>query len=271
MRRGVPSRPARRATPVTAGATVTTTGTIRIAGIAGVGGVIVSAMILSGCATGTPTPLEPAAYSGTALAALDSLPVKGRAPKTGYSRAQFGPTWADIDHDGCDQRNQVLQRDLTDVAVKPGTRGCVVLTGQLNDPYSGNAIGFTRGVKTSALVQIDHVVALSDAWQTGAQLLTAAERKQLGNDLLELLAVSGRVNDQKKDSDAASWLPPNRAFRCAYVARQVAVKRRYRLWVTRPEHDAIVSVLARCPGQPLPDQPAPGGAPDLSAGSRTAG
>jgi hypothetical protein len=107
-------------------------------------------------------------------------------------------------------------------------------------------------VKTSSLVQIDHVVALGDAWQTGAQRLSAEEREQFGNDPLELLAVSGRVNDQKKDSDAASWLPPNRAFRCAYVARQVAVKLRYRLWVTRAEHDAIASVLARCPDQRLP-------------------
>jgi hypothetical protein len=213
---------------------------------------IAAIVTVAGCAAGTSTPLRPAGYSGSALAALDALPVKGQAPKTGYSRAQFGPTWADVDHDGCDQRNQVLRRDLTDVAVKPGTRECVVLTGRLVDPYTGSAIGFTRGVKTSSLVQIDHVVALGDAWQTGAQQLSAEEREQFGNDPLELLAVSGRVNDQKKDSDAASWLPPNRAFRCAYVARQVAVKLRYRLWVTRAEHDAIASVLARCPDQRLP-------------------
>jgi hypothetical protein len=189
---------------------------------------------------------------GSALEGLDRLPVKGRAPKTGYSRDRFGHGWLDTDRDGCDQRNQVLARDLIEVRYKQRTRQCVVLSGQLNDPYTGALVQFRRGARTSTLVQIDHVVSLSDAWQTGAAMLTDDERQRLATDLIELLAVSGSVNESKRDGDAATWLPPSRGYRCRYVARQVAVKLRYRLWVTPAEHDAIGRVLTDCPGEPLP-------------------
>lgn len=204
-------------------------------------------------ATTVPTPSSvPDSMSPVdAAAALAVLPVKGRAPLTGYSRARFGPAWTDIDRNGCDQRNQVLARDMTDEQIKPGTHGCVVATGRLRDPYTAKEISFRRGNKTSEAVQIDHVVAMGDAWQTGAQQLDPPTLLQFANDPLNLLAVDGPTNQSKGDSDAASWLPPNRAFRCAYVSRQVAVKRRYRLWVTSAERAAIASVLASCPGQQL--------------------
>jgi hypothetical protein len=192
-----------------------------------------------------------AAEQPTATAALGALPVKGRAPKTGYSRAEFGQAWHDEDRNGCDTRNDVLHGALTVSAVKKGSHGCVVLAGRLVDPYSGRTLEFERGPR-SADVQIDHVVALSNAWQTGAFLLSAAVRRALANDPLNLLAVDGRLNSQKGDGDAATWLPPLKSFRCAYVARQVAVKRRYGLWVTPPEKSAIARILAACPNQGLP-------------------
>lgn len=186
---------------------------------------------------------------------LDTLPVKGRAPKTGYARTQFqhgNVVWGDPDHNRCDTRNDILRRDLDPDAPVPGSR-CLVATGTLQDPYTGLTITFVRGATTSNDVQIDHVVALSNAWQTGAQQLSPDERVALANDPLELLAVDGPTNGAKGDGDAATWLPPNKAERCDYVARQVAVKARYRLWVTPGEHDAIAGVLAGCPGQGLPD------------------
>jgi hypothetical protein len=186
---------------------------------------------------------------------LATLAVKGRAPKTGYSRDQFGPAWADVDRNGCDTRNDILARDLTSVSWRPGTHDCVVVAGVLADPYTGRTIGFQKA--RAGEVQIDHVVALGDAWQTGAQDLTPARRVQLANDPLELLAVDGSSNESKSDADAASWLPRNRAFRCQYVARQVEVKATYGLWVTPAEHDAIASVLAACPGEPAPHRAAP--------------
>ena len=189
---------------------------------------------------------------GLATAVLETLPVKGRAPKTGYTRDQFGQAWADVDRNGCDTRNDILKRDLTDVVYKPGTRNCVVASGTLVDRYSGEVINFLRGNVSSMEVQIDHVVALSNAWQTGAFKLTADQRKALANDPLNLFAVKGRLNSQKGDGDAATWLPPSKSFRCAYVAQQIAVKAKYSLWVVAPEKAAMVAILAKCPTQKVP-------------------
>ncbi|WP_345752202.1 HNH endonuclease family protein [Microbacterium rhizophilus] len=204
-------------------------------------------------ATVVPDPVPSAAptaappRAGTALAPLETLEVKGRAPKTGYTREQFGHRWKDVDRNGCDSRNDILARDLTGVA-RSGP--CTVVTGSLADPYTGTTIAFVRGQGTSELVQIDHVVALSDAWQKGAQQLTPDERERFANDPLNLLAVDGSANASKGDGDAATWLPPVEGIRCAYVARRVAVKSAYRLWVTPAERDAIARILSGCPDEP---------------------
>jgi hypothetical protein len=195
---------------------------------------------------------DAAAAPQTAIEVLDTLSVKGRAPKTGYDRDQFGQRWADINRNGCDTRNDILLRDLKNVIFKSGTRDCVVLSGDLLDPYSGKTINFVRGNVSSMEVQIDHVVALSNAWQTGAFKLSLATRTQFANDPLNLLAVQGRLNSQKGDGDAATWLPPLKSYRCKYVARQIAVKSKYGLWVTTPEKSAIANILAKCPKEPLP-------------------
>lgn len=189
----------------------------------------------------------------SATVVLDTLQVKGRAPKTGYKRTQFGKAWADVDHNGCDTRNDILNRDLSGVKHKLGTHDCVVKSGTLQDPYTGKTITFKRGQKTSTAVQIDHVVALSDAWQKGAQKLSKTTRTELANDPYNLLAVQGRANQQKSDGDAATWLPSNKAFRCEYVARQIGVKHKYSLWVTSSEKAAMNRVLASCPAQTIPD------------------
>lgn len=192
------------------------------------------------------------ARGASALAALATLEVKGRAPKTGYARALFGQAWADVDRNGCDTRNDVLRRDLSSFVLKSGTHGCLVLSGTLHDPYTGTVIVFFRGRITSVRVQIDHVVALSDAWQKGAQQWSTSRRTAYANDSLNLLAVDGPTNGRKSDGDAATWLPPNKAYRCSYAARQVAVKVTYGLWVTSAERDALARILATCPSQILP-------------------
>lgn len=184
---------------------------------------------------------------GPAMTALAKLAIKGRAPQTGYSREQFGNGWSTTN--GCDTRDIILNRDLQQVVTNAK---CQITKGVLNDPYTGKVISFLRGGTSSSAVQIDHVVALGDAWQKGAQLLAKTIRVQLANDPLELLAVDGPSNQQKSDADAATWLPPNKSFRCEYVARQIAVKIKYTLWVTQGEHDAMVSVLNTCPAQTVP-------------------
>ena len=189
---------------------------------------------------------------GAAVTTLALLRVKGRAPKSGYDRSAFGQAWADTDRNGCDTRNDILRRDLRPFTLKEGTNGCLVLSGTLADPYTGRSIAFVRGRGTSNAVQVDHVVALSDAWQKGAQQWSDAKRTAFANDPLNLLAVDGPTNARKGDGDAATWLPPRRSVRCAYVARQVAVKHRYGLWVTAAERDAVIRVLSACPGHELP-------------------
>lgn len=175
--------------------------------------------------------------------ALAGLVVKGRAPKTGYDRDLFGDGWGNIGT--CDTRNVILARDLKNILLD---ERCRVLSGTLDDPYTAKLIEFERGESTSDDVQIDHVVALSNAWQTGAQQLETYERIRFANDPLNLLAVDGPTNEQKSDADAATWLPPNKKFRCAYVKRQIQVKTKYGLWITPPERDAMARVLNGCGG-----------------------
>ncbi|GAA4047561.1 hypothetical protein GCM10023063_38650 [Arthrobacter methylotrophus] len=191
------------------------------------------------------------AYASKAVDLLSTLAVKGRAPMTGYDRSQFGQAWADVDRNGCDTRNDILKRDLTQLSYT-NSLPCKVQTGTLADPYTGKSIGFVRGTSTSAAVQIDHVVALGDAWQKGAQQLSLEQRTAFANDPLNLQATDGPTNVQKGDGDTATWLPPNKSFRCDYVARQISVKATYNLWVTQAEHDAMANVLADCPNQTAP-------------------
>jgi len=192
------------------------------------------------------------AAAPTVVDVIAQMAVKGRAPKTGYTREQFGTAWKDVDHNGCDTRNDILNRDLRSIIYKVSAKDCVVLSGVLLDPYSGQSIDFLRGVATSSEVQIDHVVALSNAWQTGAFKLTMEVRTAFANDPLNLLAVKGSLNSQKGDGDAATWLPPKKSYRCVYVARQVAVKYKYGLWLTAPEKAAILKLLQVCPKQLIP-------------------
>jgi len=184
------------------------------------------------------------AVTPTVTEVIATVAVKGRAPKTGYSRAQFGPAWEDVNVNGCDTRNDILKRDLSEKIFKDS---CIILSGVLADQYSGESINFLRGVATSSLVQIDHVVALSNAWQTGAFKLSIEKRTAFANDPLNLLAVKGKLNSQKGDGDAATWLPPRKSYRCEYVTRQVMVKAKYGLWLTAPEKAAILKILKSCP------------------------
>lgn len=200
----------------------------------------------------------------TARSELSSLQVKPIGSMNGYSRAQFGPAWADVDRNGCDTRDDILQRDLSSITYRSGSR-CLIAAGTLRDPYTGKTIHFVRGVKTSSAIQIDHVVALGDAWVTGASSWSAHKRLMYANDPTVLLAVDGPQNEAKGDDDAASWEPPNKAFDCAYVARQITIKYKYKLWVTSVEKTAMVRTLLSCPANSIPE-PAANSAAAVPAG-----
>ncbi len=194
-----------------------------------------------------PAPLGPA-YD-TARATLQRLPVKGWDRVTDFSRYRFGEAWSDdvnveFGHNGCNTRDDILRRDLAELVVRPGT--CYAQSGVLHDPYTGQTIAFTRGPNTSDAVQIDHLVSLSDAWYKGAREWHDQRRRDFANDPRNLLAVGGQVNFDKAFRDATAWLPPNEAFRCEFVARQIDVKATYGLWLSSNEKRAMEDVLARC-------------------------
>lgn len=215
---------------------------------------ITGMLAVSASTFGGPTEDDSSEVKGVTTAslatdALNVLLIKGRASNSRYSRDNFGSGWAT--QSGCDTRNIILNRDLAKVIID---KSCNVTSGILYDPYSGKTIQFKRGSGSSDDIQIDHVVALSDAWQKGAQLLTQEQRISMANDPVELLAVDGPTNMQKSDGDAATWLPPNKSFRCQYVARQIAVKQKYGLWLTRAEYDAMRNILRKCPNQLLPTE-----------------
>ncbi len=182
-------------------------------------------------------------------AQLAALAVHGWDSRSDFERSRFGEAWSDgvnveLGHNGCNTRDDILRRDLTNVVVRLGT--CYVQSGTLHDPYTGTTIEFVRGPTTSGSVQIDHVVSLADAWYKGARYWDPQRRQDFANDPRNLLAVSPKANFDKDFRDAASWLPPNAAFRCGFVARQIDVKTGYGLWVSAKEKLAMTDVLARC-------------------------
>ena len=183
-----------------------------------------------------------------AITVLEKLEIKGRAPKTGYNRSEeFYKNWPNIN--GCSLRQIIIKREFGESA-QLAENGCDVISGTFTEPYTGSQITLYQKSDFSHKIQIDHVVALSDAWQKGAQNKSKEERYAMATDPLNLIAVDSVANKQKSDGDAATWLPPNKAFRCQYVARQVSVKFKYKLWVTQAEHDAILNVLKNCPNEP---------------------
>ncbi|WP_219820406.1 HNH endonuclease family protein [Pseudoclavibacter sp. RFBG4] len=188
---------------------------------------------------------DPTSFAADALDVLGKLEVAPRDEWQEFDReGSFGEGWQDPDGNGCDARNDALAASMTEV--NRNRDGCRVDTGVFVDPYSGDEIDFQRGPDTSPLVQIDHVVALANAWRTGAKDLSFEERVELSNDPMNLQATAGWVNDDKKSQDAANWLPPRESYHCTYVARQIVVKATYSLWVTQAEHDAMRDVLEDC-------------------------
>jgi len=206
-----------------------------------------SAALLSS-ASAPPLPGDPSRYD-LARQQLRQLEVRGWDRTSDFKRYQFGKAWSDdvnveFGHNGCNTRDDILRRDLKNLVVRPFT--CYAQSGTLIDPYSGVTIDFVRSPDTSNAIEIDHVVALADAWYKGARAWDPQRRMDFANDPRNLLAVSPKANFDKAFRDAASWLPPNEAFRCDFVARQIEVKTAYGLWLAAKEKKAMEAVLARC-------------------------
>jgi hypothetical protein len=190
----------------------------------------------------TPTPTEPSAPAGSVLYALHQLEVADDEPG-GYVRNEFGQRWEDVDRNGCDQRNDVLRRDMVNLHTVPGTRGCVLAKGILSldgDSYTATRVRYKRG---SDKIEIDHVVSLADAWRAGAHAWSTSKRQRFANDFMELEAVDAATNEDKGDETAAGWLPDDDDDQCSLVVRQISIKKRYKLTVTQDELEAMDEVL----------------------------
>jgi hypothetical protein len=223
-------------------------------------------LALTGCTAEwqfEPGPPSPAASVGqgdvpegthdpvTAAAVLEGLVVAEKGALDGYERGcgdgegcVFGPAWSDVDRNGCDQRNDVLHRDLTAVEVRDGTQGCVVVAGVLDDPYTGEVVDFVKA--DAAQVPIDHVVPLAAAWVQGAAAWSDEQREAFANDLGNLIATTRSENSSKGDSTAEEWVPSDPAYGCSYATVVITVKERYALSVTPAEAGALGSLLATC-------------------------
>jgi Protein of unknown function (DUF1524) len=185
------------------------------------------------------------------LAGVAVLPVRIRS--FDYRRDAFGESWTDYNtapggHNGCDTRNDILDRDLVEktyVSIKRCPNA--VATGTLYDPYTNLTIAFVRGNQTGAAVQIEHIVPLAYAWDQGARFWTDELRVRFANDPANLLAVQGQVNQDKGDKQPADWMPPNRAFWCQYAVQFSEVLRGYGLPVDAPSATVLRDAAATCP------------------------
>lgn len=206
-------------------------------------------------------------HRGRALAASAGMPtvapgadvlagitvVPARTHRYDYRRTQFGNAWDDDNdapggHNGCDTRDDILNRDLVDIT-HVSTRRCAdaVAAGTLHDPYTNAVVAFTRGAKVGEAVQIDHIVPLAYAWDMGASAWSYRQRLRFANDPANLLAVAGQANQDKADGGPGQWMPPNRAFACQYAIAYLAVLRGYALRVDQPSADALRVAAGTCP------------------------
>lgn len=210
--------------------------------------------VLAGCAPVGAEPASTTATGGAITAELAKVRVVASRPNVpGYDRScrkghgcVFGPAWKDVDRNGCDTRDDVLKAQLTAVKLRDGS-DCVVVAGELQDPYTGRTIEFVKA--QASKVQIDHVYPLGRAWDMGASKWSAGRRQEFANDqAINLLAVDGKTNESKGDQGPGEWLPLNKPFRCAYVLQFLQVARKYDLPVTKADADAAGEIAPTCGG-----------------------
>ena len=187
----------------------------------------------------TPSPIE--AEVKRSLQQLVALKTTTEPPAAEYDRDFFGTSWADVDGNGCRTRDDILARDLRGIAKRDA---CVVISGTLNDPYTGTRVTFAKA--RADRVQIDHIVALSLAWRSGASSWPRGKLATFANDPLNLQATTGSVNQAKSDSGPSEWLPTSTAYRCTYAMRWVRVAFLYQLTVTAQDRNTVKYVLGKC-------------------------
>lgn len=197
----------------------------------------VSAVLAAGAVVGVPSAAHAATYSAPLSQAVASLPVASEV-RTGYDRDLF-TLWTDADGDGCNTRNEVLIAEAEE-APSVGS-GCALSGGRWFSYYDGVS------QYAPADLDIDHMVPLAEAWDSGARSWSGAKRTSYANDLGDyrtLVAVTDSVNQTKSDQDPAEWLPAQQ--QCRYLREWVAVKHRWALSVDSAEKSALTSLASGC-------------------------
>lgn len=200
--------------------------------------------------TASATPEPAPEFDATAsqfIEALNALNLVNAVEDGGYNRSEdFGSAWTDVDQNGCDTRNDILNRDLTAITYKTASDSCTVATGTLNDPYTGQTIDFVRGQETSMAVQIDHIIPLKYAYMHGATGWSQDVRELFANDPDNLLAVDGPSNSSKSAKGPENWMPENTGYACEYAERFVNVADKYDVSITTNDYDVLYDALLTC-------------------------
>ncbi|MGV1010107.1 MAG: HNH endonuclease family protein [Dermatophilaceae bacterium] len=192
--------------------------------------------------------------SARTLATLEVIAVRPSLP--GYDRScaagrqcVFGPAWSDdvtveYGHNGCSTRDDILRVQLRNVVTKTGTNGCVVISGDLDDPYTGTHTHYAKSGEVQ--VAVDHVVALAASWDLGAHQWSLAQRRNFANDPRNLLVTTASANTAKGELTPAQWRPATPAGRCLYAQRYIEVSDAYALPVTTADRAALLQNLGDC-------------------------
>ncbi|MFF2041911.1 HNH endonuclease family protein [Kitasatospora sp. NPDC058170] len=175
--------------------------------------------------------------------AIDNLAVADE-DRTGYERTKFRH-WIDADKNGCNTRKEVIIEEAVEAPeIGPG---CSLIGGSWYSAYDGVT------VTDPARLDVDHVVPLAEAWDSGASAWSPLERERYANDLDEpraLIAVTGRSNRQKSDKDVSDWLPMP-SDQCTYITDWTVVKTRWGLSIDQREQDTLQQLAAGCPNEPI--------------------
>jgi hypothetical protein len=213
---------------------------------------VTAALTLVPLATGLTTHASASPSAAERLSLHDAVEALPQAAEVrdGYARTKFRH-WVDEDRDGCNTRAEVLiAESRTPAEIGPG---CKILGGSWFSYYDQAHLTEPRGL------DIDHMVPLAEAWDSGASQWTAARRQAYANDLgseRSLVAVTAKTNRSKSDQDPAEWMPPAVDARCTYLSDWIATKLRWNLTTDTTERNTLRDLAVTCADTPVTYTPA---------------
>ncbi len=158
-----------------------------------------------------------------------------------YSRDSLPTDWKDLDGNGCNTREDILKKYTSEYTGR--FDGCKIKSGKFYDYYNGKFLRYDKSVDTGGGIQIDHIVAIGNAWISGGYKWGKDEWISYINDEEVLIPTSSKTNREKSDKDITEWKPANNSYLCTYAEKQVEIKDKYKLTVTEKEKAELKSIL----------------------------